>query len=48
MHTHGKKWSKISRSMIGRNENMVKNRYNALLRKLRSKSRSSANGGEIS
>jgi hypothetical protein len=31
---HGKKWSYISRAIDGRNENMVKNRYNSLLKKL--------------
>ncbi len=31
---HGKKWSKISQSLVGRNENMVKNRFKSLMRKL--------------
>jgi hypothetical protein len=31
---NGNKWSKISRFLAGRNENMVKNRYKSLMRKL--------------
>jgi hypothetical protein len=31
----GKRWSQISKLLVGRNENTVKNRYNSLLRKVK-------------
>jgi hypothetical protein len=48
MRTYSMKWSKIARAMAGRNENMVKNRYNSLLRKLRKSAYASAYSEDIS
>jgi hypothetical protein len=43
VETYGKRWADITKYLLGRSDNSIKNRWNCLLRKQASKYRSELN-----